>query len=44
MTFDDQIKSFEKTKEAIKAKIGQEAAEKHVNQAIYFIGMGMFVH
>lgn len=40
MTFDDQIKSFEKTKEAIKAKIGQEAAEKHVNQAVYFIGMG----
>ncbi|CAN4114781.1 unnamed protein product [Withania somnifera] len=40
MTFDDQIKSFEKTKEAIKAKIGQEAAEKHVNEAVYFIGMG----
>ncbi|MCD7451684.1 hypothetical protein HAX54_013005, partial [Datura stramonium] len=40
MTFDDQIKSFEETKEAIKAKIGQEAAEEHVNEAIYFIGMG----
>ncbi|PHT99686.1 GDSL esterase/lipase [Capsicum chinense] len=40
MTFDDQINSFEKTKEAIKAKIGQEAAEKHVNEAVYFIGMG----
>ncbi|KAJ8551700.1 hypothetical protein K7X08_021715 [Anisodus acutangulus] len=40
LTFDDQIKSFEKTKEAIKAKIGEEAAEKHANKAVYFIGMG----
>ncbi|XP_052196772.1 GDSL esterase/lipase At5g37690 [Diospyros lotus] len=40
LSFDDQIKNFEKTKEAIKAKIGGEAAEKLCNEAMYFIGIG----
>ncbi|XAR73550.1 Triacylglycerol lipase [Bertholletia excelsa] len=40
LTFDDQIKNFEKTKEAIKMKIGAEAAEEHCNKAMYFIGIG----
>ncbi|KAG8383655.1 hypothetical protein BUALT_Bualt04G0036500 [Buddleja alternifolia] len=40
LSFDDQIKNFEKTKESIKAKIGDEAANKLCNEAVYFIGIG----
>ncbi|KAH7655957.1 GDSL lipase/esterase protein [Dioscorea alata] len=40
LSFDDQITCFEKTKVAIAAKIGDTAAEKLSNQAVYFIGMG----
>ncbi|KAM2710816.1 hypothetical protein EV2_048347 [Malus domestica] len=40
MSFDDQIQKFNKTKEAIKAKIGAEAAAKLCSEAIYFIGIG----
>ncbi|XP_019185420.1 PREDICTED: GDSL esterase/lipase At5g37690-like [Ipomoea nil] len=40
LTFDDQISYFEKTKEAIKARLGDEAAEKHCNEALYFVGIG----
>nr|GMC56850.1 GDSL esterase/lipase At5g37690 [Ipomoea batatas] len=40
LTFDDQISYFEKTKEAIKATLGDEAAEKHCNEALYFVGIG----
>ncbi|ONK66201.1 uncharacterized protein A4U43_C06F5280 [Asparagus officinalis] len=40
LSFDDQITSFEKTKEAIKSKIGEKAAENLCNQALYFIGLG----
>ncbi|PSS26782.1 GDSL esterase/lipase [Actinidia chinensis var. chinensis] len=40
LSFDDQISNFEKTKEAIKTKIGGEAAEKLCNEAMYFIGIG----
>ncbi|THG09849.1 hypothetical protein TEA_027154 [Camellia sinensis var. sinensis] len=40
LSFDDQIKNFEKTKQAIKAKIGEEKAEKLCNEAMYFIGIG----
>lgn len=40
LTFDDQIKSFKKTKVAITAKLGEDAANKHFNEATYFIGIG----
>ncbi|KAI7753565.1 hypothetical protein M8C21_002205 [Ambrosia artemisiifolia] len=40
MTFDDQIDYFENTTKVIKAKIGEQAANKLLNEAIYFIGMG----
>ncbi|KAK7276234.1 hypothetical protein RIF29_17371 [Crotalaria pallida] len=40
LSFDDQINYFKKTKEAIRTKIGDEAANRHCNEAIYFIGMG----
>ncbi|CAA2974298.1 GDSL esterase lipase At5g37690 [Olea europaea subsp. europaea] len=40
LSFDDQIKNFEKTKESIKARIGEEAANKLCNEAVYFIGLG----
>ncbi|XVF71390.1 hypothetical protein PTKIN_Ptkin12aG0033700 [Pterospermum kingtungense] len=40
MTFDDQINYFKRTKENIRAKIGEEAAKKLCNEATYFIGMG----
>ncbi|KAK9272486.1 hypothetical protein L1049_002859 [Liquidambar formosana] len=40
LSFDDQIRMFEKTKEVIKAKIGGVAANKHCNEAMYFIGIG----
>lgn len=41
LTFDDQIDYFKKTKENIRAKIGEEAANKLCNEAMYFIGIGM---
>ncbi|KDP25781.1 hypothetical protein JCGZ_22503 [Jatropha curcas] len=40
LSFDDQIDYFEKTKEVIRAKIGENAANKHCNEALYFIGIG----
>ncbi|KAE9450078.1 hypothetical protein C3L33_18010, partial [Rhododendron williamsianum] len=41
LSFDDQIKDFEKTREAIKMKLGgDQAAEKFCNEAMYFIGIG----
>ncbi|AED94220.1 GDSL-motif lipase/hydrolase-like protein [Arabidopsis thaliana] len=40
LTFNDQINCFKKTKEVIRAKIGDGAANKHVNDAMYFIGLG----
>ncbi|XP_058187143.1 GDSL esterase/lipase At5g37690-like [Rhododendron vialii] len=41
LSFDDQIKNFEKTREAIKMKLGgDQAAEKFCNEAMYFIGIG----
>ncbi|CAN8232860.1 unnamed protein product [Cochlearia groenlandica] len=40
LTFDDQINCFKKTKEVIRAKIGNKATNKHVNDAMYFIGLG----
>ncbi|KAJ0728258.1 putative triacylglycerol lipase [Helianthus annuus] len=40
MSFDDQIDYFENTTKVIKAKIGEQAANKLLNEAIYFIGMG----
>ncbi|KAF6150231.1 hypothetical protein GIB67_000105 [Kingdonia uniflora] len=38
--FDDQIMGFEKTKEAIKVKLGEAKANKLCNEAIYYIGIG----
>ncbi|KAJ8761321.1 hypothetical protein K2173_001377 [Erythroxylum novogranatense] len=40
LSFDDQINCFKKTKESIKAKIGEEAANKLCNEAMYLIGIG----
>ncbi|XP_050270031.1 GDSL esterase/lipase At5g37690 [Quercus robur] len=40
LSFDDQIKYFEKTKETMKNKIGEVAANKLCNEAMYFIGIG----
>ncbi|OMO52679.1 Lipase, GDSL [Corchorus capsularis] len=40
LTFDDQINYFKKTKERIRAKIGDAAANKLCNEAMYFIGIG----
>ncbi|XP_028800514.1 GDSL esterase/lipase At5g37690 [Neltuma alba] len=40
MSFDDQINNFNKSKQIMKAKVGQEAANKLCNEALYFIGMG----
>ncbi|KAH7861586.1 hypothetical protein Vadar_028046 [Vaccinium darrowii] len=41
LSFDDQIKNFAKTREAIKMKLGgDQAAEKFCNEAMYFIGIG----
>ncbi|XP_058108248.1 GDSL esterase/lipase At5g37690 [Magnolia sinica] len=40
LSFDDQITCFERTKVAIEAKIGTEASNKLLNEAIYFIGLG----
>ncbi|KAK3218506.1 hypothetical protein Dsin_012476 [Dipteronia sinensis] len=40
LSFDDQINLFQKTKETIKAKIGDEAAKRLCNEAMYFVGIG----
>lgn len=40
MSFDDQIDYFENTTKVIKAKIGEQAANNLLKDAIYFIGMG----
>ncbi|KAG4955156.1 hypothetical protein JHK87_040750 [Glycine soja] len=40
LSFDDQINNFKKTKEVITANIGEAAANKHCNEATYFIGIG----
>ncbi|KAK9741282.1 hypothetical protein RND81_03G094600 [Saponaria officinalis] len=40
LTLDDQINSFGNTTLAIKVKIGEAAANKLLNNAIYFIGIG----
>ncbi|XP_030523842.1 GDSL esterase/lipase At5g37690 [Rhodamnia argentea] len=40
LSFDDQINYFNKTKDAISAKIGEVAANKLCNKALYFIGLG----
>ncbi|KAF9664082.1 hypothetical protein SADUNF_Sadunf17G0119200 [Salix dunnii] len=40
LSFYDQIDCFKKTKESIKAKIGEAAANKLCNEAMYFIGLG----
>ncbi|KAF7831107.1 GDSL esterase/lipase [Senna tora] len=39
LSFDDQINNFYKTKQTIKAKIGDEAANKLCNDAMFFIGI-----
>ncbi|KAI4299598.1 hypothetical protein L6164_033041 [Bauhinia variegata] len=39
-SFDDQINNFNKTKSTIKAKIGEVAANKLCNEAMFFIGIG----
>ncbi|GAV76697.1 Lipase_GDSL domain-containing protein [Cephalotus follicularis] len=40
LTFDDQINYFEKTKETIRAKIGEEAVNKLCNGSLFFVGIG----
>ncbi|KAI3451291.1 hypothetical protein Pfo_007956 [Paulownia fortunei] len=40
LSFEDQIKNFETTKQSMKTKIGDEAANKLCNEAVYFIGIG----
>ncbi|XWS30837.1 hypothetical protein CRYUN_Cryun23aG0025100 [Craigia yunnanensis] len=40
LTFDDQINYFKMTKENIRVKIGEEAANKLCNEATYYIGIG----
>ncbi|KAL6839615.1 hypothetical protein ACP4OV_030554 [Aristida adscensionis] len=40
LSFDNQISSFEKVKNAMIAKIGKKAAEETVNDAIFQIGLG----
>lgn len=40
LTFDDQIEKFESTKQSMRTKIGEEAANKLCNEALYFIGIG----
>lgn len=40
LSFDDQINSFGNTTLAIKAKIGEAAADKLLNGAVYFVGIG----
>jgi hypothetical protein len=40
LSFDTQISCFEKTREAIKLRIGEAEAEKLCNDALYLIGLG----
>lgn len=40
LTFDDQINYFAKTKETIRTKVGEVAANKLCNEAMFFIGIG----
>ncbi|XP_057725654.1 GDSL esterase/lipase At5g37690 isoform X1 [Arachis stenosperma] len=40
LSFDDQINSFKRTKDVITARVGEAAAIKHCNDAMYFIGIG----
>ncbi|XP_073265069.1 GDSL esterase/lipase At5g37690 isoform X2 [Populus alba] len=40
LSFDDQIDCFKKTKESITTKIGEDAANKLCNEAMFFIGIG----
>ncbi|CAK7339024.1 unnamed protein product [Dovyalis caffra] len=40
LSFDDQIECFRKTKESIKAKIGEDEANKLCNEALFFVGIG----
>ncbi|KAJ8429678.1 hypothetical protein Cgig2_015020 [Carnegiea gigantea] len=40
LSFDDQINCFGNTTMAIKAKIGEEAGNKLLQEAVYFIGIG----
>lgn len=40
MSFDDQIDYFENTTKVIKGKVGNQAGNKLLNEAIYLIGMG----
>ncbi|CAL5189869.1 unnamed protein product [Lathyrus oleraceus] len=40
LSFDDQINSFKKTKDAIITKLGEAAANEHFNGAMYFVGIG----
>ncbi|XP_038887323.1 GDSL esterase/lipase At5g37690 [Benincasa hispida] len=40
LSFDDQIQSFNQTKKVIENKLGEEATNKHCNEAMYFIGIG----
>lgn len=40
LTFDDQINAFDKTNQAVKAKLGGAAADKLFNEAVFFIGIG----
>ncbi|KAL9427806.1 hypothetical protein AB3S75_029901 [Citrus x aurantiifolia] len=40
LSFDDQINYFKKTKETIRSKIGEDAANKLCSEAMYFVGIG----
>ncbi|GMY24848.1 GDSL esterase/lipase At5g37690 [Fagus crenata] len=40
LSFDDQIDNFEKAKETMKKKIGEVAANRLCNEALFFIGIG----
>lgn len=40
LSFDDQLNSFKKTKDAIITKLGEAAANEHFNGAMYFVGIG----
>ncbi|PIA57611.1 hypothetical protein AQUCO_00600380v1 [Aquilegia coerulea] len=40
LSMDDQLTCFEKMREKIKAKVGEQAAETLYKEAVYFIGIG----
>lgn len=44
LTFDDQINYFKDTKESIRAKIGDVAANKLCNEAMFFVGIGTLTY